>query len=492
MVRPVEVHPQKPPKATPTAPVKKLVVGKRYEVYKRLGSGSQGAVYKAVDRQTGDKVAVKVVHNSRTDEIRCQQDEVEAYDSLYGFGGIPKLYWAGEERDYHCMRLMELHERKWLHQDVKPANILLGVGEKSHIVYLADFGLAQKYRPPRGDDHLREPSMVGSEPYASVNAHYSRRQTYTDDLESLGYMLVEFCSGYLPWDRVAAKTKEERRASVALMKHNITIKELCKGLPREFEKYFEHVHTTKHGVLPDYEYLLENFRRLFFREGFKDNRVYDWTHNALEKPERERKENLKRELELEKEELRKEISNNARPVRMIPRAHTAKPASHDRGPQSKEDTQTDFAALNVLGNIPAPTTAIDACLDNGFHLDNGLKLTNGDGLLLVGGEAFSWKPWEARDGDQSTMVNIKGQFEVDEQVWGLLGLVWPRPDLLIIGMGASVFPLSPETRRHINSLGVRVEVLDTRNAAAQFNLLATERGVSEIAAAMIPIGWKGR
>jgi uncharacterized protein len=65
-------------------------------------------------------------------------------------------------------------------------------------------------------------------------------------------------------------------------------------------------------------------------------------------------------------------------------------------------------------------------------------------------------------------------------------------DLLILGLGGSMFPLSPETKRHINSLGIRVDILDTRNAAAQFNLLATERGVTEIAAAMIPIGWKGR
>lgn len=55
-----------------------------------------------------------------------------------------------------------------------------------------------------------------------------------------------------------------------------------------------------------------------------------------------------------------------------------------------------------------------------------------------------------------------------------------------------MYPLSPETKRHINSLGIRVEVQDTRNAAAQFNLLATERGVTEIAAALIPIGYKGR
>ncbi|KAE8149302.1 hypothetical protein BDV25DRAFT_156566, partial [Aspergillus avenaceus] len=122
-------------------------------------------------------------------------------------------------------------------------------------------------------------------------------------------------------------------------------------------------------------------------------------------------------------------SSQVRPTRMIPRAHTAKPASHDRGPRSKEDTQTDFAALNVLGNIPAPTTAIDACLDSGFHLNSGLKVTSGDGLLLVGGEAFSWRPWQVRDGGLSSMVNQKGQFEVDEQVWGLLSLVWPRPGM---------------------------------------------------------------
>ncbi|KAJ5095781.1 hypothetical protein NUU61_005137 [Penicillium alfredii] len=191
-------------------------------------------------------------------------------------------------------------------------------------------------------------------------------------------------------------------------------------------------------------------------------------------------------------------SPSIRPTRMIPRAHSHKPADHDRGPESKEDTLTDFAALNVLGNIPAPTTAIDACLDSGFHLNNGVKVTGGDALLLVGGEAFSWRPWKAVEGAvddraaKAAMLNSKGQFELDERVWGLLDVVWPRPDLLILGMGSSMFPLSPETKRQINSLGIRVDILDTRNAAAQFNLLATERGVTEIAAALIPIGWKGR
>jgi len=63
-------------------------------------------------------------------------------------------------------------------------------------------------------------------------------------------------------------------------------------------------------------------------------------------------------------------------------------------------------------------------------------------------------------------------------------------DLLILGVGPEMRPISPETRKAISALGMRVEVLDTRNAAAQFNLLATERGVEDVAAAMIPLGWK--
>ena len=63
-------------------------------------------------------------------------------------------------------------------------------------------------------------------------------------------------------------------------------------------------------------------------------------------------------------------------------------------------------------------------------------------------------------------------------------------DMLILGLGASTYPISLEVKRYISSLGIRVDIQDTRNAAAQFNLLATERGVSSIAAALIPIGWK--
>lgn len=169
------------------------------------------------------------------------------------------------------------------------------------------------------------------------------------------------------------------------------------------------------------------------------------------------------------------------------------PKSHDRGPPSKEETQTDFSALDVLGSTPPPTTAIDACTADGFALNSNIKVS-GSGVLLVGGEAFRWQPWlqeGARD-DSTTgkLLNARGQWEVGTSAWGVLELVWPKPDLLIIGTGPNIVPLSKETRKHINEMGIRIEVQDTRNAASQYNLLATERGVEMVAAALIPVGWR--
>lgn len=102
------------------------------------------------------------------------------------------------------------------------------------------------------------------------------------------------------------------------------------------------------------------------------------------------------------------------------------PVTTDRGPKSTEDTITDFGSMDVLSSTPAPTTAIDACLSDGFHLDNGLKISGGSGCLLVGGEAFAWRPWEA-GGNKKSLMNAKGQWDVGKEGWGLLDLVWPKP-----------------------------------------------------------------
>lgn len=108
------------------------------------------------------------------------------------------------------------------------------------------------------------------------------------------------------------------------------------------------------------------------------------------------------------------------------------PRSRDRGPKSNEDTQTDFDALDVLRNTAAPATSIDACTEDGFALNNQTRIS-GSGVLLVGGEAFRWRPWDrsGSEGDEGSstgrVFNKKGQWEVPQGAWGVLELVFPKP-----------------------------------------------------------------
>ncbi|KAM0323319.1 hypothetical protein ACHAQA_008911 [Verticillium albo-atrum] len=185
-----------------------------------------------------------------------------------------------------------------------------------------------------------------------------------------------------------------------------------------------------------------------------------------------------------------------------PAFHTLRPlqqsrkSKHDKPPPITEKTKpTDLADFDVLGSAPIPSTNIEATLPRGFLLNSGLSIYNGAGALLVNGEAFAWRPWLANrkpgvsEAESLTLVNKKGQFELPAEAFAVLSLMWPRPDLLVLGVGPTIRPLSPETRRHISALGMRIEVLDTRNASSEFNMLATERGVEDIAAALIPLGW---
>jgi hypothetical protein len=89
--------------------------------------------------------------------------------------------------------------------------------------------------------------------------------------------------------------------------------------------------------------------------------------------------------------------------------------------------------------MPPPATSVDACTDDGFHLNSGARIDGGDGVLLVSGEAFRWRPWVAKRSKQ--LVNSKGQWEVPGEVFGALGLVWPRPGAFFVPLPLSLASL---------------------------------------------------
>jgi hypothetical protein len=84
---------------------------------------------------------------------------------------------------------------------------------------------------------------------------------------------------------------------------------------------------------------------------------------------------------------------------------------------------TDFGKMDVLGATPIPATSVDIVMSEGFTLNSGLRITDGSGLLLVGGEAMIWRPWTS----EKKLINAKGQWAIPEETLGLFSLVWPRP-----------------------------------------------------------------
>jgi casein kinase 1 len=288
-----------------------LRVARKFRVGVKIGSGSFGEIYCGTNVHTGEDVAIKLEPlQSKHPQLLY---ESKIYRVLQGGYGIPAVKWFGTEGDYNVLvidllgpsledlfnfcgkkfslktvlmladqmlhRLEYMHSRSYIHRDVKPDNFLMGTGQRKHVCHIIDFGLAKKYQDHRNNRHipyLEGKNLTGTARYASICTHLGIEQSRRDDVESLGFVLMYFLRGSLPWQGLKATTKKQKYQRILEKKQATHPEQLCKGYPSEFLDYFSHSLSLGFEDRPDYRYLKRIFRDLFERSNFADDGLFDW------------------------------------------------------------------------------------------------------------------------------------------------------------------------------------------------------------------------
>ena len=176
-------------------------------------------------------------------------------------------------------RLEFIHNKNIIHRDIKPDNFVLGLDNKSHIIYILDFGLSKKFRSSRTHQHIKfnvNKKLTGTARYASINALKGCEQSRRDDLEAIGYVLMYFLRGSLPWQGLHVHKGEDRYKKILAKKRSTSAEELCLGFPNEFVEYINYTRNLEFEADPDYKFLRGLLVSALEKQNTKYDFWYDW------------------------------------------------------------------------------------------------------------------------------------------------------------------------------------------------------------------------
>ena len=234
----------------------------RFELQRQVGSGGTATVYRALDRQTGALVALKILHGRSSEQTGRFGQEAEVLAELshpavvryvaHGSTPLGEHYLAmewlegenlsdrlaggaltiGESVDLGrrvADALASAHRRGIVHRDIKPSNLFLPNGRLEE-AKLLDFGLARRLFDPR---RITEAGgIMGTPMYMAPEQ--ARGEAGIDaraDIFSLGCVMFECLTGQPPF---TGPTAMAVLAKICL-DESLAIRELCPGLPADLE-----------------------------------------------------------------------------------------------------------------------------------------------------------------------------------------------------------------------------------------------------------------
>ena len=203
-----------------------LFVG-RYLIEGYLGSGGMSTVYLALDGETKQKVALKVLEfgdGDKAKRLKRFKQEIEIIDGINSPNVVELVdYCSDEEPYFYAMEYFEgrsleeiasntislkrvvhiainvirglqhIHDYGITHRDLKPGNIIVNDNNEVKII---DFGVAKAYKSSVTADG----EMVGSFDYMAPEVWKGTYVTYRADVYSLGIILYLLTTGRLPFD----------------------------------------------------------------------------------------------------------------------------------------------------------------------------------------------------------------------------------------------------------------------------------------------------
>ena len=205
-----------------------IIIGDRYEIISRVGSGGMADVYKSMDHKLNRLVAVKVLKPEfREDTTFIARFRKEAQSAAgLSHSNIVNIYDVGEDRGlyYIVMELVEgitlknyiqkkgklsvkeatsiaiqvslglqtAHDQGLIHRDIKPQNIIISIDGK---VKLSDFGIAKAT-----NSNTNTTSNMGSVHYSSPEQVRGGVSDAKSDIYSLGITMYEMVTGRVPYD----------------------------------------------------------------------------------------------------------------------------------------------------------------------------------------------------------------------------------------------------------------------------------------------------